>query len=468
MGDHVFEHEVGQKLMCDEGGVQKICEVVDRRVTETGKRSCSEYYIHFLQLDRRLDKWVSTDLVKDIDAIELMRIEQAQTCPMSPVGSPAGSRRVTRREKRKLGDLQDEHTDEGVGDPTTAKLEKDHEERTKVKNIDTIQIGKYQVDTWYFSPYPEEFCTSRSLNICEFCLKYMRKMKSLEDHMAVCPLRHPPGSEIYRNGNLSVFEVDGSNQKIYCQCLCLLAKLFLDHKTLYYDVDPFLFYILTEYDKNGYHVVGYFSKEKNSTENYNVACILTFPQFQRKGYGKLLIALSYELSKIEGKAGSPEKPLSDLGKLSYRSYWTRVLLELFENHSHRNLAIKEVSAITAIKSEDIINTLQALGISAKKEKSSLLLQNHCVFFVSRCVGVGVPLLWLMYCVFPIVSSFSSALATSLWRLGLIRYWKGQHIISITTKLLQMHLQALKKPSKDTLKLDPAKIEWKPRSSEASV
>jgi hypothetical protein len=42
-----------------------------------------------------------------------------------------------------------------------------------------------------------------------------------------------------------MFEVDGVKEKIYCQNLCLLAKLFLDHKTLYYDVDPFLFYVLT-------------------------------------------------------------------------------------------------------------------------------------------------------------------------------------------------------------------------------
>lgn len=33
-----------------------------------------------------------------------------------------------------------------------------------------------------------------------------------------------------------MFEVDGSVNKIYCQNICLLAKLFLDHKTLYYDV----------------------------------------------------------------------------------------------------------------------------------------------------------------------------------------------------------------------------------------
>jgi hypothetical protein len=35
--------------------------------------------------------------------------------------------------------------------------------------------------------------------------------------------------------------VDGKDNKMYCQNLCLLAKLFLDHKTLYYDVEPFLF-----------------------------------------------------------------------------------------------------------------------------------------------------------------------------------------------------------------------------------
>ena len=50
---------------------------------------------------------------------------------------------------------------------------------------------------------------------------------------------------------IAVFEVDGSKHKIYCQSLCLLSKLFLDHKTLYYDVDPFLFYVLCE-EINGY------------------------------------------------------------------------------------------------------------------------------------------------------------------------------------------------------------------------
>ena len=114
-------------------------------------------------------------------------------------------------------------------------------------------------------------------------------------------LRRPPGDEIYRNGNISMFEIDGHREKIFCQNLCFLAKLFLDHKTLYYDVDLFLFYVLCECDERGAHIVGYFSKEKKSEQGYNLACILTLPAYQRKGYGKALISMSYELSRIEKK-----------------------------------------------------------------------------------------------------------------------------------------------------------------------
>lgn len=160
-----------------------------------------------------------------------------------------------------------------------------------------------------------------------------------------------------------MFEVDGYEERIYCQNLCYIAKLFLDHKTLYFDVDPFLFYVLCEVDNRGYHPVGYFSKEKFSDVGYNLACILTFPSHQRKGYGRFLIAFSYELSKKEEKVGSPEKPMSDLGQQAYKPYWNSTIVDFLYTESNvNNMSIMDISKKTSIMAEDIVFTLNQLGI----------------------------------------------------------------------------------------------------------
>uniref|UniRef100_A0A8C8J637 Histone acetyltransferase n=1 Tax=Oncorhynchus tshawytscha TaxID=74940 RepID=A0A8C8J637_ONCTS len=242
--------------------------------------------------------------------------------------------------------------------------------------IKTILFGRYELDTWYHSPYPEEYARLGRLYVCEFCLKYMKSQTILRRHMAKCVWKHPPGDEVYRKGAISVFEVDGKKNKIYCQNLCLLAKLFLDHKTLYYDVEPFLFYVMTEADNTGCHLVGYFSKEKNSFLNYNVSCILTMPQYMRQGYGKMLIDFSYLLSKVEEKVGSPERPLSDLGLISYRSYWKEVLLRYMYNFQGKEISIKEISQETAVNPVDIVSTLQSLQMLKYWKGKHLVLKRQ--------------------------------------------------------------------------------------------
>lgn len=367
----------------------------------------SEYYVHYVDFNKRLDEWVSADRL-DMDTMQskeqwssvagkktsqkrtktpavgrtrLPKSHQAaqQQLDVSIEGSPSSMLSEDAREAEEL-----EHLRRG------GSMTRRTEEISRVKNIDWVELGRWKMQCWYFSPYPIDLIAPSgptTIVLCEFCLSWQSPIycgpdgqennytreelcrMSLKRHYQKCPLRCPPGTEIARisHSRLSFFEIDGHKHKDWTRKLCLLSKLFLDHKTLFYDVDPFLYYVLCENDERGSHLIGYFSKEKDSADAYNVACILTLPCYQRRGFGRLLIEFSYELSKREGKIGSPEKPLSDLGLLSYRSYWAEVIIGILlgedqEQNSTQPLSIDAIARMTSVNQNDILHTLQWLGV----------------------------------------------------------------------------------------------------------
>lgn len=118
--------------------------------------------------------------------------------------------------------------------------------------------------------------------------------------------------------------------------------------------------------------MGFFSKEKMSWDNNNLACILVFPPWQRKGLGALLMGVSYEISRRERILGGPEKPISDLGRKGYRRYWAgeiaRWLLDVngigysFEGQEEVLVDAHDCSEATWIAPDDCVTTLREMGV----------------------------------------------------------------------------------------------------------
>ena len=95
--------------------------------------------------------------------------------------------------------------------------------------------------------------------------------------------------------------------------------------------------------------------------------------------------------------------MSDLGKLSYRSYWSWVILNILKE-AGGIVPIKELSKMTSFTVSDIIETLNTLNM--------------------------------------------------------VKYLKGQHIICVTAKSIDEHLKAIEH-KKPLIEVDPNFIKWDP-------
>lgn len=286
------------------------------------------------------------------------------------------------------------------------------------------------------------------LYVCPSCFKYAKELVAWWGHVKLCQQRaHIPGNKIYVHpkgrrtvyvpqdgsrgpgqkkrrgegniryieevvqdeGEWSLWEVDGekdvvscrpcvsasfsgsskTNQpavfQLFCQNLSLFAKLFLDNKSVFFDVTGFNYFLLV-YTPPAVattagaapppvtpQITGFFSKEKMSWDNNNLACILIFPPWQRKGLGALLMGASYEISRREGIMGGPEKPISDLGKKGYQRFWAgeiaRWLLSLdvapadTESDQETLVDVEDCSQATWISPEDCLGVLRDMGVA---------------------------------------------------------------------------------------------------------
>jgi histone acetyltransferase SAS3 len=57
---------------------------------------------------------------------------------------------------------------------TVTDAEDGESEDEDARKIKEIVFDDYIIGTWYDAPYPEEYTENSTLNICEFCMKYLK------------------------------------------------------------------------------------------------------------------------------------------------------------------------------------------------------------------------------------------------------------------------------------------------------
>ncbi len=120
--------------------------------------------------DRRLDEWVTRERIDTTGAAA----GGEEDGPAAPGGLHVPGRKVTRHMKRKHEETHHAPPSLADMDPDAAALEREHTKVTKVKYVHAVQLGEFDIQTWYFSPYPDEYARVPKLYVCEWCFKYMQ------------------------------------------------------------------------------------------------------------------------------------------------------------------------------------------------------------------------------------------------------------------------------------------------------
>lgn len=326
------------------------------------------------------------------------------------------------------------------------------------RNIGKVVLGNLLFDSWYFSPYPEpvlfgtDHHSSRAfvngeqrnghteksfgpivpkLHVCPYCFKYTTAPTDYVSHLQfhLREIEADPNEwwpvpktalKVYEWEEYTVWDVDGEQEKLYCQNLSLFAKLFLEQKSVFFDTSGFHYFVLTCTSRKTStspsnvktrgrrrrssgesvdlglktQVLGFFSKENLSWDANNLACILVFPPYQHRNLGQLLMAVSYKLSGWEWEEsiiGGPEKPLSALGRKSYLRFWSERIARFFMGQTadaegqkvfnvpskkrttyvKEEMTVKEIGDRTGMLPEDVVAALNEMGVSeivAQKRK----------------------------------------------------------------------------------------------------
>jgi len=177
-------------------------EILSIRNTSVGIR---QYYVHYVDFNKRLDEWVAHDRL-DLSQVEFPQNNNPKRRDSTQQNGGQSNGTVPSN-KRKRKTRAEEVAEETLGEEQTEKrprstgslIQNPHDDiTTRIKNFEYIEMGKFRLRPWYFSPYPSELIVDGLIYLCEFCLSFTKTKQQLKRHLSKCAVKSPPGKEIYR------------------------------------------------------------------------------------------------------------------------------------------------------------------------------------------------------------------------------------------------------------------------------
>ena len=169
-----------------------------------------------------------------------------------------------------------------------------------------------------------------------------------------------------------------------------------------------------------------------------------------------------QLSRLEGKPGTAERPRSDLGAVSFRSYWQRAVLDCLRENTKGDISIQVQQGAGAREAAPVARAhlwSAADAIVGRRAGASKATGSRCVRTAHSTPSAPPPTGPRKQEISEATMMMPQDIMDTLKQLGLLQYWKGTHYIAANPKLVEDYWRQLS--GQRSLEVDPRHLHWQP-------
>ena len=188
--DDVKDLIIKAQCWVKKGDEERLAEILSIK----SRRPPPKFYVHYVNYNKRLDEWVLPDrinLEKDVllpvpkpaEESKTKQKNKKQTQLEKTIQSTTAPTKENTPEVSDMMDLDDLNV-QGINTDDVSREDEIKKLRTsgsmtqnphvvsQVRNLNKVVMGKYEIEPWYFSPYPIELTDQDQIYIDDFTLQY--------------------------------------------------------------------------------------------------------------------------------------------------------------------------------------------------------------------------------------------------------------------------------------------------------